>query len=102
MKVLVAGLDQRVAAEQRVKRLEGTLRPLCDVPKDSSGRLGFDGVLGSKLSQEAYEGLRALLNFVGSDIIFTRAHYADRAVTPTTCKEMFQFIAVVMAFGPSR
>ena len=45
--VLVAGLDQRVATEQRVERLEGTLRPLFNVlPKDFSGRLGFGGVLG--------------------------------------------------------
>ena len=36
----------------------------------------FQVEIGSKLSQEAYEGLRALL--IGSAIIFTKAHHADR------------------------
>ena len=44
---------------------------------------------GSKRSQEAYEGLRALLNVVFCGIICTRVHYADRAGTPTICKDLF-------------
>merc|ERR1711953_1601030 len=38
----------------------------------------FQVELGNKLTKEAYNGWRALLNYVGGAIIFIKAFYADR------------------------
>merc|ERR1712048_1025713 len=38
----------------------------------------FQVELGSKLTKEAYNGWRAMLNYVGGAIIFIKAFYADR------------------------
>merc|ERR1719428_974146 len=38
----------------------------------------FQVELGNKLTKEAYQGWRALLNYVGGAIIYVKAFYADR------------------------
>merc|ERR1712115_717395 len=38
----------------------------------------FQVELGNKLTREAYQGWRALLNYVGGAIIYIKAFYADR------------------------
>merc|ERR1712083_480000 len=38
----------------------------------------FQVELGNKLTKEAYNGWRALLNYVGGAIIYIKAFYADR------------------------
>merc|ERR1712087_659907 len=38
----------------------------------------FQVELGNKLTKEAYNGWKALLNYVGGAIIFIKAFYADR------------------------
>merc|ERR1719317_1513013 len=38
----------------------------------------FQVELGSRMSSKGYEGLRALLNYVGGAIIFIKSHYAER------------------------
>merc|ERR1711976_1074862 len=38
----------------------------------------FQVELGNKLTKEAYQGWRALLNYVGGAIIYIKAFYADR------------------------
>merc|ERR1712019_326914 len=38
----------------------------------------FQVELGSKLTKDAYNGWRALLNYVGGAIIYIKAFYADR------------------------
>merc|ERR1712203_1325144 len=38
----------------------------------------FQVELGNKLTKEAYNGWRALLNYVGGAIVYIKAFYADR------------------------